>query len=110
MVPISAAMLAPTLPARASPVSTGPSSIIMVFPTRAPDEVERHRAGEDVFGKQGEHDAGEDGDEQRDRHRVHSEPAQLGRQEREPGAHIGERATCLDGAAADLGDGGCEVH
>ena len=36
MVPISAAMLAPTRPASAMPVSTGPSSIITVFPTSAP--------------------------------------------------------------------------
>ena len=36
IVPISAAMLAPTRPASAIPVSTGPSSIITVFPTSAP--------------------------------------------------------------------------
>ena len=36
MVPISAEMLAPTLPESDRPVSTGPSSRIMVLPTRVP--------------------------------------------------------------------------
>ena len=114
MVPISAAMLAPTRPASAIPVSTGPSSIITVLPTSAPDEVEGDGAGEDVGGEEGEDDAGEDGDEERDGNRVHPEPAHLAGEEGAPGFDVGECAGGFEAAAAYVrdepvprGDTGC---
>jgi hypothetical protein len=54
-------------------------------------EVERDRAGEDVRGEEREDDPGEDGEEQRDRDRVHPEPPHLGHQVRSPGPREPER-------------------
>ena len=63
-------------------------------------EVERDGAGEHVGGEEREHDAGEDGDEERDRHRVDAELLHLGEELRTPGGEVGERAPGLHHPAA----------
>ena len=104
MVPISAAMLAPTRPASAMPGEHRAQLHHDRLPHQRADEVEGNGAGEDVGGEQREDDAGEDRDEERDGDRVHPQPAHLPDEERAPGADIGKCAGGFEAAAAYVRD------
>src|SRR5206468_1853121 len=75
------------------------------LPDQRADEVERDRVSEGVGCLQGEHDAGERGDEQRDGKGVHTDAPQLDQSQPPPDVDVGNGARQVPHEMAEAADG-----